>query len=279
MQWNEGGAHHGGGGVKRKYGQTGVGATDPTAKTLSPELMGSIRKRRKVLPSSAMKRNSTFKVFTLDRNYRFFCSASNRWATSDEVAYDEASGSFQSVREYQRTVRPRNGDKQEVNFWPQLGIGETRYKTLTAPPAHSMHNPASAFTLASAEEVQQVTARHSTPAAPAAPLPPPPSVLDPSVELAAANVPTNLVNTLHSRMQQQVQAAQQQQKAQAMAAQQLMQAQRGDFYSETGSDSGMWESGTTVAGDADKSSLFDPTEVCDIVFFFCTMRTHTHAHT
>ena len=122
---------------------------------LTAENFSSVKKRRKILPAGAMKRNSGCNLYSLDRSYRFFCSATGRWLVADEVAYDEKLSSFQSVKEFSRAVRPRSGQKQEVNFWPQLGVGETRYQTLTSVPTAAHNNPAAAFVYADDSRVVQ----------------------------------------------------------------------------------------------------------------------------
>ncbi|KAJ9460359.1 hypothetical protein DIPPA_02836 [Diplonema papillatum] len=125
-------------GRSSQYGQENV-------RMLTPDLFSSVGKRKKILQSSAMRHNNSHTLYQLDKSFRFYCSASGKWEIADEVAYDERHGTFQSAREYQRTVRPKNGVKQKFNFWPQLGVGDVKYKELAAPPSNPFQNPAAAF--------------------------------------------------------------------------------------------------------------------------------------
>ena len=123
----------------------GAGFRGDNVRMLTPDVFNGIRKTRKILPASAMKSNSAHQLWQLEKTYRYFCSASSRWVIADEVAYDQKSGTFQSIKAYQKAVRPRNGVKTNFNFWPQLGIGQQKYKALTVAPESPFMNPAAAF--------------------------------------------------------------------------------------------------------------------------------------
>eukprot|EP01063_Lacrimia_lanifica_P005686 TRINITY_DN13423_c0_g1_i1.p1 TRINITY_DN13423_c0_g1~~TRINITY_DN13423_c0_g1_i1.p1 ORF type:complete len:344 (+),score=140.90 TRINITY_DN13423_c0_g1_i1:70-1032(+) len=188
----------------------GAGSGPPQGegvKMLTPDLFGSIRKRRKVLPSSALKGNTTHVLFALPKAYRFFCSASNKWIIADEVAYDEKHGTFQSTKEFQRAVRPRNGIKQQIDFWPQLGIGQIDYKA----PADVSRDDANAFIPAmrthEEEEYEQAPQQPATmpppvppsagAAAGAMPAPPAGSMLPPSfAQPTSYNIDVNAISEI-----------------------------------------------------------------------------------
>eukprot|EP01064_Diplonema_japonicum_P003555 TRINITY_DN12286_c0_g3_i1.p1 TRINITY_DN12286_c0_g3~~TRINITY_DN12286_c0_g3_i1.p1 ORF type:complete len:320 (+),score=68.68 TRINITY_DN12286_c0_g3_i1:49-1008(+) len=131
--------------VAGKAGSGGLAGSE-NVRMLTADIFKMMQgKRKKTLPASALKVNSTHRLWSLERTYRFYCSASGKWVISDEVAYDEKLGTFQSAKEYQRAVRPRNGMKQQFNFWPQLGVGQVRYNELSAAPSNPYNNPAAAF--------------------------------------------------------------------------------------------------------------------------------------
>eukprot|EP01060_Flectonema_neradi_P029185 TRINITY_DN3976_c10_g1_i1.p1 TRINITY_DN3976_c10_g1~~TRINITY_DN3976_c10_g1_i1.p1 ORF type:complete len:242 (+),score=48.69 TRINITY_DN3976_c10_g1_i1:47-772(+) len=144
----------------------GSGFRGDNVRMLTPDVFRGIRKTRKILPATAMKRNSAHQLWQLTKTYRYFCSATSRWIIADEVAYDEKSGTFQSVKAYQKAVRPRNGVKTNFNFWPQLGIGQQKYKALTVAPDSPFMNPAAAFIPSSKQMIGVAatpeTAAHST---------------------------------------------------------------------------------------------------------------------